>query len=173
MIGLTEAEELFAAALLQDMAVPLLAKELPTRYQSLFESRNDGTVRLSQLEEEEFGWTHAEAGATMARGWKLPESFASMIENHTQLDLDSENASPTQNTIGLAALLPSNCDTEWAERDSFTAAYSVLSGDKTSPIREILAAVDRDFEEFAPVLKLTVPAKTLVDSLHASAPTTA
>ena len=39
LLGLKEAEDLFAAALLQDMAVPLLAKEQPTRYLKLLETR--------------------------------------------------------------------------------------------------------------------------------------
>ena len=35
LLGLREAEEAFAAALLQDMAIPLLAKELPEEYTEL------------------------------------------------------------------------------------------------------------------------------------------
>src|SRR6187401_549314 len=35
MLGMKEAEDLFAAALLQDMAVPLLAKEMPEQYLQL------------------------------------------------------------------------------------------------------------------------------------------
>jgi HD-like signal output (HDOD) protein len=47
--GLKDAEDLFAAALLQDMAVPLLAKELPTQYVQLLEGRKGGMTRLSSL----------------------------------------------------------------------------------------------------------------------------
>ncbi|HEX5103844.1 MAG TPA: HDOD domain-containing protein, partial [Pirellulaceae bacterium] len=67
LIGLKEAEELFASALLQDMAIPLLAKEQPQRYLRLLEQRTLGESRLSDLEREEFGWTHADAAGYMAR----------------------------------------------------------------------------------------------------------
>src|SRR6476619_2771131 len=57
VLGLKEAEDLFASALLQDMAIPLLAKEQPARYLKLLESRCEGETRLSDLERKEFGWT--------------------------------------------------------------------------------------------------------------------
>jgi len=169
ILGLAEAEELFAAALLQDMAVPLLAKEMPAEYQSLLDARCGGAVRLSTLEQEQFGWTHAEAGAVMARGWKLPESFAVMIEDHIRLEQPSgATGDPGKTATALAALLPSTCDVQWSERKEFTSAYSALvSADAPKPA-EIFAAIDQDFQEFAPVLKLAVPARSLVDSLEAS-----
>lgn len=65
----SEGEDVFAAALLQDMAIPLLAKELPEIYRGLWEVRQQGRHRLSQLEREQFGWTHADAGGLLARRW--------------------------------------------------------------------------------------------------------
>src|SRR4029079_7545413 len=59
MLGLKEADDLFAGALLQDMAIPLLAKEHPAKYLRLLESRSDGLERMSELEQTNFGWTHA------------------------------------------------------------------------------------------------------------------
>src|SRR5262245_47220438 len=41
LLGLKEAEDLFAAGLLQDMAIPLLAKEQPAKYLKLLEGRRD------------------------------------------------------------------------------------------------------------------------------------
>jgi hypothetical protein len=86
LLGMKEAEELFAGALLQDMAIPLLAKELPQRYLKLLEARTHGDSRLSDLERAEFGWTHADAAGFMARKWSLPEEFAQLIEAHIKLD---------------------------------------------------------------------------------------
>ena len=42
LLGQADSEDLFAAALLQDMAVPLLAKELPEEYDKLFHARQGG-----------------------------------------------------------------------------------------------------------------------------------
>ena len=80
--GLKTTEEIFTAALLQDMAVPLLAKEFPQVYVKLLEARNQGRRRLSHLESETFGWTHGQAAGMLARQWKLPEEFAVLIEGH-------------------------------------------------------------------------------------------
>ena len=52
LLGIAEAEEPFAAALLQDMAVPVLAKEATELYAGLLQIRHRQQVRLSALERE-------------------------------------------------------------------------------------------------------------------------
>ncbi len=54
-----DCEEVFAAALLQDMAVPLLAKEKPADYLALLDERAKSGRRLSELEQEKFGFQHS------------------------------------------------------------------------------------------------------------------
>jgi HD-like signal output (HDOD) protein len=166
LLGLKDAEDLFAGALLQDMAIPLLAKEQPAKYLKLLESRKHGEKRLSDLEKAEFGWTHAEAAGFMARQWSLPEEFAQLIEAHTKLDefLTEGCKDPGQVAVALSALLPAAHDDEWYERTKFLAAYEKLARGKR-PIEEILEQVDQEFKEFAPVLKLSTPGKSLVQHL--------
>jgi HD-like signal output (HDOD) protein len=166
LTGLKDAEDLFAGALLQDMAIPLLAKEQPAKYLKLLESRREGETRLSDLERAEFGWTHAEAAGFMARQWSLPEEFAQLIEAHTKLDqfLTEGCKDPGQVAVALSALLPAAHDDEWFERQKFLAAFEKLSGGKR-PIAEIFAQIDQEFTEFAPVLKLSTPGKSLVQHL--------
>ena len=81
-LGMTEAEDVFAAALLQDMAVPLLAKHLDGTYIELLEGRDDGRVRLSSLEQDRLGCNHAEAAAQLATRWNLPDELVEPIRNH-------------------------------------------------------------------------------------------
>ena len=166
--GLADAEDLFTAALLQDMAVPLLAKEMPEDYVDLLEGRRGGTFRLSDLERARFGWTHSQAAAIMARGWKLPESFASLVDSHTDFDIFGNGAAgdPKRAAVCLSALLPSTCDEQWLERDKFCKAYHDLLGASAVSLTQVFKTVDREFEEFAPVLKLAVPAQPLVDRLN-------
>ena len=78
MMGITETDEVFTAALLQDMAVPLLAKELPDAYTKLFDARAKSSyrLRLSELEVYAFGWHHASAAKMVAKQWNLPETLA-------------------------------------------------------------------------------------------------
>ena len=171
MLGAGDSEDLFAAALLQDMAVPLLAKELPEKYQTLLDSRDGGDVRLSDLERDEFGWTHAEAGGIMARSWKLPDSFATLVESHPNLEelLGSGTSDLGGFAVGLSALLPSTCDAAWCDRTRFLDVYSALGGAKATSPREVFELVDTEFAAFAPILKLAVPATAMVDCLDAPA----
>ncbi len=163
LLGLANAEDLFAAALLQDMAVPLLAKELPKEYESLLEQRQGGQYGLSQLEADRFGWTHADAGAYVARGWHLPDTFASFIETHGSLDEHLADASRDRGAlaVSLSALLPTAVDDEWFERERFVAAYQQCVPANAAPVGAFFKLIDSEFTEFAPVLKLTAPAKPL------------
>jgi HD-like signal output (HDOD) protein len=165
ILGLSNAEDLFAAALLQDMAVPLLAKELPTEYESLLESRMSGKVRLSDLEKERFGWSHADASALMARNWSLPDQFVSLIENHTDLAGALEHGDAGTRAVSLSAMLPTARDPSWNERAAFLEAFARLAPADAPPVAEVFASVDTAFGEFAPILKLAIPAAALVDIL--------
>ena len=166
-LGLQEAEDLFAAALLQDMAIPLLAKELPQQYLRLLEARADGTARLSDLEQTEFGWTHADAAAFMARSWRLPEEFSKVIESHTNLNklLAEGSKEQARIAVALSALLPAASDSQWSEREAFLAAFDQLAKKSGSTPQQIFAQLDKEFADFAPILKLATPAKSLVDHL--------
>jgi HD-like signal output (HDOD) protein len=174
LLGLKDAEDLFAGALLQDMAIPLLAKEQPAKYLTLLEARREGEQRLSDLERATFGWTHAEAAGFMARQWSLPEEFAQLIEVHTQLDEFLANGCKEAGkvSVALSALLPAAQDDQWYERSKFLSAYERLSAGK-KPVEELFAQIDREFSEFAPVLKLAAPAKSLEAHLVESATVTA
>jgi HD-like signal output (HDOD) protein len=175
LLGLKDCEEAFSAALLQDMAVPLLAKELPKEYLELLEARQALGRRLSDLERERFGWTHAEAAAAMARGWKMPDDFAALLDNHAKVDdlLSAAAAKPDQIAVAISALLPSISDERWTECAHFETVYNKVRPADGPTMQELLAQVDQEFVEFAPVLKLTAPAKSLItwyeESLAATA----
>jgi HD-like signal output (HDOD) protein len=167
LLGVKDAEAPFAAALLQDLAVPLLAKELTKRYEQILNNRNSGE-RLSNLERAEFGWTHADAGAVIARKWNLPEEFAQLIEHHIDLDelLADPAAEPSQLAVALSSMLPVSSDDHWADSHQFEAAYARLKGPNGPTIPELLGQIDEQFAEFAPVLDIAVPARSLVDCYH-------
>jgi HD-like signal output (HDOD) protein len=160
--GLKTSEEIFTAALLQDMAVPLLAKQFPQAYVGLLEARHDGQRRLSNLEGEAFGWTHAQAAGKLARSWKMPESFAALIEGHSTETGDAVNPSGLGgHIVALSSLLPSAADPAWLECCQWEEIFARICPDMDSPA--VLNQVDREFTEFAPVLKLAVPRKSLVE----------
>ncbi len=162
-LKLPNAEDLFAAALLQDMAIPLLLKELPEQYQGLIERCSQERMRLSQLERQVFGWDHAEAAAGLVRNWRLPEEFAVLIERHPNLDSLLGATPPLRDaaTVALAALLPSCRDEHWDERAEFLAGWERLLPGSNTLLADLLQEVDSSFDEFAPILKLPVPERSL------------
>lgn len=168
-IGLPNAEDLFAGALLQDMAIPLLLKELPAEYEELVQRRADEGRRLSGLENELFGWDHADAAAMLAEKWNLPEHFVSLIAEHTNVDelIAGGEAKRDAACVAVASLLPACCDCDWAEQGQFDAAYQRVTGKPLSTLEELFAGVDEDTSKFAPLLKLPTPAKTLSQYLEA------
>ena len=170
-LGMKDAEDLFAGALLQDMAVPLLAKELADDYLDLLEKRGSDGVRLSDLERERFGWTHAEAGGQLARGWNLPDAFADLIEHHTNLTrlTDGTEIDPGQAAVALSSLLPSASEDDWHDGPIFETAYNAIAGSDAPSAAELLEKTDAEFTEFAPVMKITAPAKSLLDHYNATA----
>jgi len=165
LLGAKDAEDCFSAALLQDMAVPLLAKEAAPLYAKLIQSRNEGRMRLSHLERHVLGWTHGQAAGIMARQWNLPEAFATLIEQHESAEhfANDPTADPARLAVALSALLPPEADSQWPECEQLDSIYQRVSPGKSPELREVLRQVDDQFREFAPVLKLSDPGRTLLD----------
>ena len=161
LLGLTEAEETFAAALLQDMAVPLLAKEVPKTYAKLFEARrrSHNRVRLSQLETYAFGWHHATAAGIAARQWRLPETLSALVEDHLSIEqhLAHREAEPGKLAVGLSALLPAVDDPEWSDFPKFESHFEQIRPLDGPPLEKLLNQVDQEFAEIAPLLRIPVP----------------
>ncbi len=166
LLGIKEVEEPFSAALLQDMGIPLLAREAPGAYARLLNGRQYGKVRLSVLERHVFGWTHAEAAGIMARQWNLPEAFAVLIENHLEVDrwIRQPGEEPAKLAVALSAMLPTAGDPIWADRTQFESYYERVRPADGPSVLELLEQIDQEFADFAPVLKLATPSKSLVDS---------
>ena len=161
-LGAKDGEDAFVAALLQDMAVPILAKAYPAEYEELLKGREDGKRRLSDLERERFGMTHAEVAGRMARHWNLPEGTSQLVEKHASLSELAPNAArPELPAIVLSALLPACRDESWPEFSLFEEHYQKLL--PKEPAVDMLRQVDEDFNEMAPILKIAAPKKSLVE----------
>jgi HD-like signal output (HDOD) protein len=169
-LGLKDAEEVFAAALLQDIAIPILAKESPQIYKGLLEARKQGNVRLSVLENQFFGWTHAQAGGMMARYWHLPDEFAYLIEEHINIDviMSKQKRQPDVTAVAMSALLPTVADPVWNEFAQFEIYYKQLIPGNRPTITELLAKTDAEFEQFVPIMKIASPEKSLVERYNES-----
>jgi HD-like signal output (HDOD) protein len=168
---LPNADDLFAGALLQDMAIPILLKEMPQQYEEVFRRRHTESMRLSRIEEATFGWNHGTAAAMLATIWKLPPSFSELIRHHAELDtlLGQGPAARAQASVALASCLPSCQESDWAERDLFLGGFANLVGDSPIDLSELIAKVDTEAAEFAPLMKLPVPATPILTLLNIAA----
>ncbi len=163
LLKLPNSEELFAAALLQDMAIPFLLKALPSQYEHLLARRSNERLRLSCLEREAFGWDHAQAAAHLCRRWHLPEDFAVLVERHPSFNELMGGSKPQLSAacVALAALLPACGDQDWTEESEFLAGMASIDPNSSVALPELLAHVDESMEGFAPILNLPKPEKPL------------
>jgi hypothetical protein len=68
----------------------------------------------------------------------------------------------------MSALLPPAADPAWTECSRFEALYERGRPAAAPSIVELLGRIDKDFAEFAPVLKVGSPGKSLVELYHAA-----
>jgi HD-like signal output (HDOD) protein len=167
-----DVDEPFSAALLQDVAVPLLAKAMPKAYLELLSQAQRSGMRLSELEREAFGWTHADVAGMICRHWNFPDSLVEMVENHLNIARFSEVTCDQVGgaAVALSALLPPPGDRQWAERDLFQRHYHRLMPTTAPDLRPLFAEVDRQFADLSIALRLPAASQTLADrcrQLHA------
>lgn len=169
-LRITEVEEVFCAALLQDVALPLLAGAAPQVYEKLLEKRRETDIRLSELEQRVFGWTHAEAGGMVCRQWNLPDRLAALVENHADIQrcAAAAESDPGSAAVALSALLPSAADAAWTERELFEHAWQRTMVGNGPEIPSLFGEVDHQFTELAPLLKLSSSSQTLTELYESS-----
>ncbi len=165
LFGSKAADDAFAAALLQDMAIPLLCKGAPSLYARLLEARDHGGARLSVLEREVFGWTHAEAAKRMAQHWSLPEELAVVVGSHLEIDQwAAEGAShPVELAVAMSALLPSGADPLWLECRELEDYYQRAVPADGPALTTLLGQIDDEFHKLAPLLKAGNSRMSLVE----------
>jgi HD-like signal output (HDOD) protein len=74
--------EAFTGALLQNMALPILLSRWGAHYLPVVQSARESGRRLEDVETEQLTWTHAEAGAWMARNWGFMDVLVCCIGLH-------------------------------------------------------------------------------------------
>lgn len=75
--------DIFTVALLQDMAIPLLALQHGERYQTLYNSWvNEDDINLPEQEDQLFGSDHMSLGAHMAQTWEFSPTLVNAIGEH-------------------------------------------------------------------------------------------
>lgn len=77
----TRSSENFTAALLQDMALPVLALRADF-YGDVLDHWHNSTDDLADLEQENFGWNHGMVAGWMGEQWEFPADFVHFMDGH-------------------------------------------------------------------------------------------
>jgi HD-like signal output (HDOD) protein len=159
-------EMAFAGTLLQDMAIPLLLKKKGAEYSSVLDQlAGSSDVRLSVLENDAFGWDHAAAGVILGMNWKLPAQLIELIGSHLEIEKSTANAQQKMENavVALSALLPSAARASWNEQAKFKEYFNRIVPGKERLVTGIFDRVDREFEQYAAIIQIPKPKKTLLN----------
>lgn len=141
--------EAFTAALLQDIAVPVMATVLRERYGTILEEwhSNPGQASLEALELKALGFDHAAIGSALAFEWSFPERLVAAIDAHHE----SAGEGGVDPAVGLVAMLGETDSPSALERlvETANSQYG-LEKDRTR------AAVERGREKSLELVKVLV-----------------
>jgi len=139
--------EAFTAGLLQDMAVPVIARVYATSYQNLYETWNlaEDSSSLVELEQRLLHLDHAKIGAQMARNWDFPTNLIEMISDH-HTGLGTPGTPLAVRVVSLLRGNPESLLDEMAAR-----AESLYSLDQNL-YRELAKHAEEDAEELVEAL---------------------
>jgi HD-like signal output (HDOD) protein len=106
-----EAGLCFSAGFLEDFSVLLIAASKGSEYAEVYEASAQGEQPLHEIEQEKFGWDHAELGALVCNEWELPEDIAAAIsaQNEPESELRPD-------PVFYVSDLPDEDDETWQER---------------------------------------------------------
>jgi HD-like signal output (HDOD) protein len=139
----TQAES-FTAALLQDLAIPLIVKAKKEEYMDVFQRwHQDPQADLAELELEQFGYCHTGIGGLMAEDWELPDYLVQAIAGHH--DLSSQ--SPAEPAVRLVSLIKYYPEDDGSGR--FKEAAHGEFGIDLTVLDEMLAQSQIEAEAFA------------------------
>jgi HD-like signal output (HDOD) protein len=165
-------DEVFVTALFQDIALPVLVNYFPGDYKMLFQEQSKTGKRLSELEQQHFGWNHGQAGAFLIQEWGISDGLTNVVEQHAyNKEIPSEVSAQDMSDVivRLSSLLPSAANDYWddAETDTFFAVFYKIAvkkylNEKGMPqISSLFSTVDADADELLGKAKVSRPETSL------------
>ncbi len=140
--------EAFTAGLLQDMAIPIIARYRDSSYQYIYEKWNnsDGSLNLVEMEQRDLQLDHAHIGAQMARNWDFPTNLIEMISAH-HAELETPG---TPLSVRVVSLLKGNPDVPLEE---LAAKVEQLYAVEQGLYCELASKAQEDAEELVEALR--------------------
>ena len=143
----------YTAGLLHDIGKAALDQFVADAPSFFYRSARDNGMDLCRTEKENFGMSHTEVGAVLARKWKLPENLVNAIQYHHAPEL-APGDKDLVTIVNLADLLLS----------SFEVGYQ-MSGSNTEQLGQRLARLGLSKRDF-PVIVDRIP-RTIFQSIMA------
>lgn len=141
------AEDLYIAGLLHDIGKIILMEKMAPRYLAMLRKAVQQKRSEIEVEQEDFGFTHADVGSVLAIKWFLPEDLAIAIRYHHAPSRDPFHRS-LSSLIHLADQLawragaPSTVGTLLAQLDH--EVYDQIGLDPTR-VEELVPQIHEDF----------------------------
>lgn len=130
--------EHFTAGLLQDMAIIVLAANVPG-YDALLDGWYSGAISdFVDAENEQFGWDHAAVGAVMCTSWNFPENLVSAVATHHD---DDDDRSPSQLVAAFHEVDTEIGPASFASRCAGVPELALVAEELLSDAREQVAEV--------------------------------
>ncbi|MEM6258893.1 MAG: HDOD domain-containing protein [Planctomycetota bacterium] len=82
MAGVAEPDEVFAAALMQDIGLLAMLAVHTETYAPLIAQTNDSHAKLQPLEQQQLGLDHIQVGTALAEKWRMPAPIVVGIRHH-------------------------------------------------------------------------------------------
>lgn len=150
-------DEAFTAMLLADVALPVLLSSWGEYYQTVTESWQYASKRLSVLERESFQWDHAQAGAWILQQWEFPVELVCFVGLHNtsaeklaELELTASVALP----VIVAASTPSTLQPDPARAGLMIDMAMQQFGLDEDEMASLLGEVRRGYHEFSELFGL-------------------
>jgi HD-like signal output (HDOD) protein len=151
-------EEVFTGALLQDLAIPLLIAARPVEYEQILRTARVEKRRIHELEEDAFGWNHAEIGARLCESWNFPPDLVSMIRQHL-IPTSTFSETSSERIVTVTAFLPTESSPEWNEQARLEKCIRMLIPHIKA--QDLYSRTDNDFVQLATSINISPNCRSL------------
>ena len=161
-------EDLFLAALLQDVGMLALDKAVPELYPQIVADHTDHSA-LAALEARELGADHAAVGAWLLQSWGLPERLTQAVAKSHEPVWDRV-ATRQDNLIGCTAASGRLADI-WMQPEDHDAAYATLQltsrlfAVEPQALGDVLSSAIAELNEAAGIYEVEVGDEFLAETI--------
>lgn len=157
-LGWRELEQLFLAALLQDIGIFALLRLEPHTYGELLAGTREHNV-LPALEEARFGAAHPEIGAWLLTQWHVPKQITDIVASSHKPPSPGEPATLDRSCIAVSWQIAEHFtirDSDENGREQMMNAVSALLGNRVSLITNVLDSVQERIPELNKLFEFDV-----------------